>query len=212
MNARVRFLAALALLATPLSSDAILHVDLGNPQSNEFTVTYRFVDSKAGSQSMEVLPYEAEIEVVEAVPEKGGPPLRWERINEGGKGKPKIRVSYPVGVNPGGRYVFRLVAKMRDPNMYFEDTAKLNFLYRTGHEIAVTLPRGYLPVYSDEPMELKQENERVVLTSEGGKERPVVIFALSCGAGRPAAVPKASPAPTPTQAPPETPAVEDTTE
>ena len=148
---------------------------------------------------MEVLPYDAEIEILEAAPEKGGTPLRWERINEGVTGKPKIRVDFPQPIAPGGRYDFRLVAKMKDPNMYFEDSAKLNFLYRTGHEIAVSLPRGFLPIYTDEAMELKQEKERVVLTSKGGKERPVVVFAIRCDGTKPSAAPRTSPA---SEAPP----------
>ncbi|MBM3321846.1 MAG: hypothetical protein FJY73_14380 [Candidatus Eisenbacteria bacterium] len=195
MKTRTIALVLLLLLATPLASPAILFVDLGDPRANDLTVTYRFTDLQAGSQSMEVLPYDAAIEVLEAAPEKGGTPLRWERINEGMAGKPKIRVAYPQPIAPGGRYDFRLVAKMKDANMYFEDSAKLNFLYRTAHEIAVSLPRGFLPIYTDEAMELKQEKERVVLTSKGGKERPVVIFAIRCDGGKPSAVPRTSPAP-----------------
>jgi hypothetical protein len=193
-------LAALLLLALPLAAQAVLHVDLGDARANEWTVTYTFVDSEPGKKSMEVLPYDSEIEVLEAVPEKGGAPLRWEPINEGAEGKPKIRVEYPEAIEPGKRFSFRLVAKMKDPNAYFEDTAKLNFLYRTGHEIYVSLPRGFYPIYTDEPMELKQESERVVLSSKGGKERPVVIFAVRCGAARKTPAPP-SPSPTPAARP-----------
>ena len=44
------------------------------------------------------------------------------------------------------------------------------------------MPDGYYPIYTDEPMELKQEKGRVVLSSRGGKERPIVIFAMKCEA------------------------------
>jgi hypothetical protein len=200
MKAARAVLPALILLGLPLAAQAVLHVDLGEPRANEWTVTYTFVDSEPGKKSMEVLPYDSEIEVLEAVPEKGGAPLKWERINEGEEGKPKVRVEYPEAIEPGKRYSFRLVAKMKDPNAYFEDTAKLNFLYRTGHEIYVSLPRGFYPIYTDEPMELKQETERVVLSSKGGKERPVVIFAVRCGGPRKAPAPP-SPSPTPAARP-----------
>jgi hypothetical protein len=155
---------------------------------------------------MEVLPYDAEIEIVEVVPEKGGPPLRWEAIHAGEEGKSKFRVDYPEPIPPGGKYGFRLVAKMRDSNAYFEDSAKLNFLYRTGHEVYVTLPRGYYPLYTDEPMELKLDNERVVLTSAGGRERPIVIFAVRCQDGK-KLPPTPPPASAPSIAPPGSPGV-----
>lgn len=211
--------AALSILATAASAPAILHVDLGDPQAHEWSVSYRFVDSEQGKQSMDVLPYDAEIEILEVVPEKGGRPLRWEPINAGEEGKPKFRVDYPEPIPPGGKFGFRLVAKMKDANSYFEDSAKLNFLYKTGHEIVVTLPRGYYPFYTDEPMELKFEEERVVVSSKGGKERPIVVFAFRCQDGKklaptprpiapsqspapPAPKPSAAPSEAPSEAPP----------
>jgi hypothetical protein len=169
------------LLLFPAAARAILHVDLGNPGENEWTVTYRFAAGEVGMKSMEVLPYDGEIEIVEVVPEKGGSPLDWSRINEGKQGKPKIQVEFPEVLGPGDRFTFRLVATIKDSTSYFEDTAKLNFIYRTGHEISVSLPRGYYPIWTDEAMELKQEKERVVLTSKGGRERSIVIFAVRCG-------------------------------
>lgn len=174
------------ILTIPGTAPAVLHVDLAMPAANEWTVTYRFADNEMGSQSMDVLPYEAEIEVIDVVPEKGGNSLEWERINEGEEKKPKIRVKYPETVGPGGKFTFRLTAKMKDPNAYFEDTAKLNFLYRTGHEIHVSLPLGFYPIYTDEAMEVKQEQQRIVLSSRGGKVRPVVIFAVRCSGSGPA--------------------------
>jgi hypothetical protein len=217
IRARLRAWLLVAILSGALASPAgaILHVDLGDPESHEWTATYRFVDSDPGKSSMDVLPYEAEIEVVEVSPEKAGPPLRWEMINAGEEGKQKVRVLYPEPIPPGGRFGFRLVAKMKDANAYFEDSAKLNFLYRTGHEIYVTLPRGYYPFYTDEPMELKLEAERVVVSSKGGKERPIVLFAYRCVDGKRVAPtpPPANaqtppparplPSPAPSQAPPE---------
>jgi len=172
---------SISLVFFPAAAGAILHVDLGDPAENTWTVTYRFAAGEVGQKSMDVLPYEGEIEIVEAVPEKGGSPLEWSRINEGKEGKPKIQVELPEVLGPGDRFTFRLVATIKDPASYFEDTAKLNFLYRTGHEISVSLPKGFYPIYTDEAMELKQEKERVVLTSKGGKERPIVIFAIRCG-------------------------------
>ncbi|MFH1279332.1 MAG: hypothetical protein ABIK65_13240 [Candidatus Eisenbacteria bacterium] len=180
---------ALAPWLAPSSASARLHVDLGDPAAHQFTVTYRFVDSDMGSQSMDVLPYEAEIEIVEVVPDKGGRPLEWEPIEGAKKGDPKIRIKYPQTIKPGERFAFRMVAKLTDENAYFEDTAKLNFLYRTGHETSVSLPRAFYPIYSDEAMELIQENERVVLSSKGGKVRPIVIFAVRCGPGGPSRAP-----------------------
>lgn len=173
----------------PSFASARLHVDLGEPASHQFTVTYRFVDSDMGSQSMDILPYEAEIEIVEVVPDKGGIPLKWEPIEGAKEGEPKIRVKYPETIKPGGRFAFRMVAKLTDENAYFEDTAKLNFLYKTGHEISVSLPRSFYPIYSDEAMELIQEDQRVVLTSKGGKVRPIVLFAVRCGPGGPSVSP-----------------------
>jgi hypothetical protein len=168
------------LLLLPAAAAGVLHVDLGDPAKNEWTVTYRFTAEDVGMKSMEVLPYDGEIKILEAVQEKGGAPLEWAAINEGKEGKPKFRVDFPEALGPGERLSFRLVATMTDPRSYFEDTAKLNFLYETGHEISVSLPRGFYPIYTDEAMELKQEKERVVLTSKGGKERPIVIFAIRC--------------------------------
>lgn len=190
-------LAVVALLA-PSAARAKLFVDLADPSTNQFTVTYRFVDSEMGSSSMDVLPYQGEIAVVEVAPEKGGRSLPWERIEGAGEGDPKIRVTYPETIGPGGRYAFRMVATIKDPNSYFEDTAKLNFLYRTGHEISVSLPFGFYPIYTDEAMEVKQEGQRVVLSSKGGKVRPVVIFGVRCGSGGPPrSVSEAPPTPAP---------------
>jgi hypothetical protein len=205
MKFRVPILVAIVLSAISTPAGAILHVDLGDPATHEWTVSYRFVDSDPGKRSMEVLPYEAEIEILEAVPEKGGAPLRWEMINAGEKGKPKVRVDYPEPVATGGRFGFRLVAKLKDATSYFEDSAKLNFLYSTGHEIYVSLPRGYYPFYTDEPMELKFEAERVIVSSKGGKERPIVLFAFRCVDGKrvaptpPPAGSTAQPPPPPTR-------------
>ncbi len=174
------------ILSLPGAAPAVLHVDLAMPVTNEWTVTYRFADDEMGSRSMDVLPYEAEIEVIDVVPEKGGKSLEWERINEGEEKKPKIRVKYPETIGPGEKFTFRLTAKMKDSNAYFEDTAKLNFLYRTGHKIHVSLPLGFYPIYTDEAMELKQEQQRIVLSSRGGKVRPIVIFAVRCSGSGPA--------------------------
>jgi hypothetical protein len=171
------------LLLLAGSAGAVVHVDLGSPDENSWTVTYTFADGREGSQTMEILPYDFDMEIISAEPEKGGNPLRFEPINENKEGKPKFMVDYPQPVARDDRFRFRVVARMTDANSYFEDTAKLTFLYQTAHEVNVSLPAGYFPTFTDEPMELKREKDRVVLTSEGGKRRPVVIFAVKCGAG-----------------------------
>lgn len=167
----------------PSVAQAVLTVDLGDVEKNEWTVTYRFEEKGIGKKSMDVLPYDCEMEVMEAFPEGGGTPLQWEPINEGKEKKSKFQISFPAPLGPGESFVFRLVAKMKDPNAYFLDSAKLNFLYSTGHRVNVTLPVGYYPIYTDEPMELKQDRGRVVLQSGGGKVRPVIIFAVRCESG-----------------------------
>ncbi len=168
------------MLLLPGAAGAVVHVDLGGPAENSWTVTYTFADGQEGSESMEILPYDFDMEIVSAEPEKGGDPLRFEPINDGKEGKPKFLVDYPGPVARDDRFRFRVVAGMTDANSYFEDTAKLTFLYQTAHKVSVSLPPGYYPIFTDEPMELKREKDRVVLTSEGGKRRPVVIFAVKC--------------------------------
>lgn len=170
----------LLFLLLPGLAGAVVHVDLGEPAENSWTVTYTFADGREGSTSMEILPYDFEMEIVQAEPEMGGRALPFEAINNNKEGKPKFLVEYPEPVAQDGRFRFRVVARMTDPNSYFEDTAKLTFLYQTAHEVNVSLPADYFPVFTDEPMELKREQNRVVLTSEGGKRRPVVIFAVGC--------------------------------
>jgi len=185
MTHKILLSAVAMLLLFPAAAGAVLHVELGDPRSNGWTVTYRFSADEMGQTYMDVLPYEAEIEIVEIAPERGGRPFEWERINEGEERKPKIRVKFPKALGPGESQVFRLVAHLKDPNAYFMDTAKLNFLYRTGHEINVSLPPGYYPVYTDEPMEIKQERGRIVLISKGGRVRPIVVFAIPCAGEAP---------------------------
>ncbi len=177
----LRVFSVLLLLLLPAAAPAVVHVDLGNPADHSWTVTYTFADGSEGSESMEILPYDFDIRIVSVKPEKGGQSLRYEPINEKKEGKPKFVVHYPSPVPKDGRFRFRVVAVMTDANSYFEDTAKLTFLYQTAHEVNVSLPANYFPFFSDEPMELKREKNRVVLTSEGGKRRPVVIFAVACG-------------------------------
>ncbi len=159
----------------------MVHVDLGDPAANGWTVTYTFADGREGSTSMEILPYDFDMEILSAEPEMGGRELSYQAINDNKEGKSKYLVEYPEPVAQDSRFRFRVTARMTDPNSYFEDTAKLTFLYQTAHEVNVSLPAGYYPVFTDEPMELKREKDRVVLTSEGGKRRPVVIFAVGCG-------------------------------
>ncbi|MBN1825208.1 MAG: hypothetical protein JW958_03005 [Candidatus Eisenbacteria bacterium] len=177
---------ALLLLGTlaallPGAALAVLTVDLGDPTTHEWTVTYRFEASGVGKTSMDVLPYDYdEMEILDTAPEKGGGQLKYEAINEGEAKKPKFRILLPNPLGPNERMKFRVVARMKDPEAYFLDVAKLNFLYSTGHEINVTLPEGYLPIYTNEAMELKWEKNRVVLSSAGGVLRPVVIFGRSC--------------------------------
>ena len=170
-----------ALLLAPCLALAVVHVDLGDPAANSWVVQYTFADGRDGSASMEVLPYDFDIEILKAEPEKGGSPLKYEEINENREGAPKFKVEYPEPVKTGSRYRFRVEARMTDANSYFEDTAKLTFLYQTAHEVYVSLPEGYFPIFTDEPMEIKQDKRRVVLSSEGGRRRPVVIFAVKCG-------------------------------
>ena len=177
---------ALPLLATlavilPGTASAVLTVDLGDPAGHEWTVTYLFETGGVGKTSMDVLPYDFdEMEILDAAPERGGEAFEHEAINEGEEKKPKFRILFPEPLEPNERIRFRVVARMKDPEAYFLDVAKLNFLYQTGHEINVTLPEGYLPIYTDEPMELKWTQNRVILSSAGGKLRPIVVFARSC--------------------------------
>ena len=171
---------AALLLATP-AAFAVVNIDLGDVDANTWTVNYTFSAAGAGADSMMVLPYDYEMEILRAEPEKGGPPLSYEPANEGKEGAPKFKVKFPEPIEPGGRFRFVLEATMTDAKAYFEDTAKLTFMYQTAHEAYVTLPVGYFPIYTDEPMEVKQEKGRIVLSSDGGKRRPIVIFATKCG-------------------------------
>lgn len=178
---RATAVALIALLLLPGAAAAVVLVELGDPDEHGWTVTYTFADGREGSTSMDILPYDFDMEITSAEPEKGGRALPFEAINGNKEGEPKFRVQYPDPVPQDGRFRFRVTATMTDPQSYFEDTAKLTFLYQTAHEVNVSLPKGYFPVFTDEPMELKQEKGRVVLSSEGGKRRPVVIFAVGCG-------------------------------
>lgn len=172
---------ALAAALVPGAARAVLTVELGDPASHEWTATYLFEAGGVGKTSMEVLPYDFdEMEILDATPEKGGEALEWKPIHEGEEKKPKYEVIFPEPLGPNQRFRFRVVARMKDPEAYFLDVAKLNFLYQTGHEINVTLPAGYYPIYTDEPMELKWTQNRVVLSSRGGQLRPIVIFARGC--------------------------------
>ena len=180
MRKNLLLLGTLAALL-PGAALAVLTVDLGDPAEHEWTVTYLFETGGVGKTSMDVLPYDFdEMEILDAAPERGGEAFDYEEINEGEEKKPKFRVLFPEPLGPNERMRFRVVARMKDPEAYFLDVAKLNFLYQTGHEINVTLPAGFLPIYTDEPMELKWTQNRVILSSAGGELRPIVIFARSC--------------------------------
>lgn len=170
--------AALILAVTGAPALAIVSIDLGTPAEHDWTVYYTFRESQEQATSMDILPYDFDIEMVSAEAEKGGQALKWLDINTGREAVPKYQVKFPEPVKPGERYRFSVEAKMKDEKSYFEDTEKLTFMYQTAHEVIVKLPTGYYPVYTDEPMQVRREQERVVLSSKGGSRRPIVVFAV----------------------------------
>lgn len=170
--------AALILACTGVPAWAVVSIDLGAPAENSWTVYYTFRESQEQAQSMDILPYDFEMEVISAEAEKGGQALKWMEINTGREGAPKYQVKFPEPVKPGERYRFSVEAKMKDAKSYFEDTEKLSFMYQTAHEVFVKLPDGYYPVYTDEAMQIRREQGRVVLSSKGGSRRPIVVFAV----------------------------------
>ncbi len=177
-NMTLGALACLLLAASP--ANAILHVSLEDPESNSWVVLYTFSESREGADSLAIFPYDFPIEIIKAEALKGGRPLKYDEINEGKEGKPKYSIRFPNPVVGGEKFRFRVEARMTDPKSFFLDSRKLTFIYQTAHDVFVSLPPNFLPVYTDEPMEIKQEKGRVVLESRGGERRPVIIFANRC--------------------------------